>query len=89
MLTELKEQPSLVYTPAYEPYANRIECLGGSRHGLSRIIVSERIWSPARGCDNTFSDPHPVSRRHTPSYRQSFCATQGCYQTSNPFRMSI
>jgi hypothetical protein len=78
MLTELKEHLYLVYTPAYDPDANRIEW-HGPRLATGRDTQSspQRFRTPACGCGDSFSGTRTNSRRGASSYRQSICTRQG------------
>jgi transposase len=83
MLTELQEHLSLVYTPVYDPDANRIEWLWR----VSRQVVTHHhhrstfellLADVEQHCRDTGSD----SRRGPSAYRQSVCPGQGSGRSS-------
>jgi len=92
MLTELKGQLYLVYTPAYDPDANRIEWLWRvSRrvvtHNHSRGTFELLLEDLTQHCRGARSD----SCRGPSPYRESFCSGQGsrCSFVSRSSRIII
>src|SRR5256884_5710702 len=92
LLSELKNHFSMVYTPAYDPDANRIEWLWR----VSRRVVThnhhrssfELLLADQRAA---FSDTGSDSRRGSPTYRQSLYSGQasGCSSASRSGRIII
>jgi DDE superfamily endonuclease len=74
LLSEFKDHLYLVYTPAYDPDANRIEW-HGPRLATSRDAQSspEHVRAATHGCGEAFSGADPHSQRDPSAYWQSVC----------------